>query len=83
MADLGPTHSELGPHSAMSGHDGGPYTAAEVNSVDSLNPLLPASWNSERFAKVCLVVTRESYPDSAARKIPKTFTPQHLCYLFV
>ncbi|CAL5221018.1 g3135 [Coccomyxa viridis] len=36
----------------MSGHDGGPYTAAEVNSVDSLNPLLPASWNSERFAKV-------------------------------
>ena len=37
----------------------GPYGPASINTVDSLNPLLPASWSSDRFAKVCSVVTRD------------------------
>ncbi|CAK0783093.1 hypothetical protein CVIRNUC_006288 [Coccomyxa viridis] len=36
---------------SVSGQDAG-YGAPEITSNDSLNPLLPASWNTDRFAKV-------------------------------
>lgn len=45
-------------HLTMNSQEG-PYGPAGINTVDSLNPLLPASWSSDRFAKVRSVVTSD------------------------